>query len=78
MTKKGIASASADFGLIALAYNLKRLMNLGWIPKKQLKHFINAIKTLFKVIKKTENQILDEILLFRKIRIHDMLYIKYS
>ncbi|SHJ93292.1 Transposase [Arenibacter nanhaiticus] len=29
MTKKGLRSASADFGLIALAYNLKRMLNLG-------------------------------------------------
>ena len=28
MTKKGIKRASADFGLIALAYNLKRMINL--------------------------------------------------
>jgi len=28
MTKKGIKRASADFGLIALAYNLKRIMNI--------------------------------------------------
>ena len=27
MTKKGIKAASADFGLIALAYNLRRLFN---------------------------------------------------
>ena len=29
ITKKEIDCASTDFGLIALAYNLKRLMNLG-------------------------------------------------
>ncbi|WP_238719003.1 IS1182 family transposase [Pelagihabitans pacificus] len=29
VTKKGIDRASADFGFIAIAYNLKRLMNLG-------------------------------------------------
>jgi transposase len=28
MTKKGIPAASADFGLIAIAYNLKRMFNL--------------------------------------------------
>jgi len=28
MTKKGITRASADFGLIALVYNLKRIMNI--------------------------------------------------
>lgn len=29
MTKRGLESASADFGLIALAYNLKRMLKLG-------------------------------------------------
>lgn len=34
MTKKGIAGASADMGLIALAYNLRRIFNiLGKAPK---------------------------------------------
>ena len=28
ITKKGIPAASADFGLMALAYNLKRMFNL--------------------------------------------------
>lgn len=77
MTKKGIASASADFGLIALAYNLKRLIKLGWIPNDRLKHLINTIKLfLEQLIKRTENLILAEILLFREIRIHDMLHLK--
>ncbi|UOY05796.1 IS1182 family transposase [Muricauda sp. SCSIO 64092] len=42
ITKKGIASASADFGLTALAYNLKRMFNLGWKPK------ISVLKAFFK------------------------------
>ncbi|PZX36241.1 DDE family transposase, partial [Nonlabens dokdonensis] len=28
ITKKGIQNASADFGLIAIAYNLKRILNI--------------------------------------------------
>jgi hypothetical protein len=28
MTKKGIKRVSADFGLIALAYNLRRIINI--------------------------------------------------
>lgn len=36
MTKKGIGAASADFGLMALAYNLRRLYNLGIVPKTLL------------------------------------------
>ena len=31
-TKRGLEAASADFGLMAIAYNLKRLLNLGWKP----------------------------------------------
>lgn len=50
ITKNGIQSASADFGLIAIAYNLKRILN---ILKQQGKHALiyatklyNAILTL--------------------------------
>jgi len=38
LTKKGIAAASADFGLIALAYNLKRIMNLKVAVKNGIKN----------------------------------------
>jgi hypothetical protein len=47
MTKKGKQGASADFGLIALVYNLKRLINLGWKPKTT---FIRYLKVLYKLI----------------------------
>ena len=47
MTKKGKQGASADFGLIALVYNLKRLINLGWKPKTT---FIRYLKVLYKFI----------------------------
>jgi len=40
ITKKGIKAASADMGLIAIAYNLKRLFNL----KVDMKSLISAIK----------------------------------
>jgi transposase len=52
ITKKGIPAASADFGLIALAYNLKRLINLGWRPKTSPKHFPNLIKNLIDSIQR--------------------------
>jgi hypothetical protein len=41
LTKKGIQAASADFGLIAIAYNLKRLLNI----KGQ------TLKTLFRSLR---------------------------
>ncbi|MGB5820859.1 MAG: IS1182 family transposase, partial [Saonia sp.] len=53
MTKKGIAPASADFGLIALAYNLRRLFNLKKIidrPKTFLPGLWELLKTPWKSI----------------------------
>jgi len=47
MTKKGIQAASADFGFIALAYNLKRLVKIGWKPKNR---FISQIKSIYTTI----------------------------
>ena len=47
MTKKGIPAASADFGLIAIAYNLRRLFNLKTIKAP----LYNVLKKLFKVLK---------------------------
>ena len=48
MTKKGKKAASADYGLIALVYNIKRLIKLGWKPKNNsilhIKHLYNTIK----------------------------------
>jgi len=45
MTKKGIKRASADFGLIALAYNLKRMINLIGVKEltKELKSVLLII-----------------------------------
>lgn len=43
MTKRGIKAASADFGLIALAYNLRRLFN----SKIGLQHLIVALFLAF-------------------------------
>jgi transposase len=49
MTKKGIKRASADFGLIALVYNLKRIMNI--VSFEDLSHsFKKAIEALLSVI----------------------------
>jgi len=47
ITKKGIPSASADFGLMAIAYNIKRMFNLGW-------HTANKLKNVFKSIFNTK------------------------
>jgi len=47
ITKNGIQSASADFGLIAIAYNLKRILN---ILKQQGKHALIYPTTLYNAI----------------------------
>jgi hypothetical protein len=48
MTKKGIKRASADFGLIALAYNLKRMINIMGI-KEVLEELRRLVLSLFKL-----------------------------
>ncbi|AEM71611.1 transposase IS4 family protein [Allomuricauda ruestringensis DSM 13258] len=58
ITKKGMPAASADFGLIALAYNLKRLMKLGWEAKRNMKQPICALKMLLINLKRLENAFL--------------------
>jgi len=50
MTKKGIKRASADFGLIALAYNLKRIMKLIVDGKNLMKSFTDGLKCFFKLL----------------------------
>ena len=57
MTKKRIASASADFGLIALAYNLRRLLNLK-IPFQCPENFFFGLSRLKEAIWKTISQLL--------------------
>jgi len=47
ITKKGITAASADFGLIALTYNLKRLINLGYKPKNPPLALVNHLYKVF-------------------------------
>ncbi|MEJ4087649.1 transposase, partial [Galbibacter orientalis] len=47
MTKKGMPSASADFGLIAIAYNLRRLFNL----KIDIKGLVIGIKLVYMTLK---------------------------
>lgn len=49
MTKKGIKRASADFGFIALAYNLKRIINILGIEEllEQLRVIILSLFKLF-------------------------------
>jgi hypothetical protein len=49
ITKKGIQSASADFGLMAIAYNLKRILN---IIKEQRKQTFILYKQRYKAILK--------------------------
>ena len=49
MTKKGIKRASADFGLIALTYNLKRIINIMGIKEliEQLRRLVLSLFKLF-------------------------------
>jgi hypothetical protein len=47
ITKEGIQRASADFGLIALAYNLKRMLNIAQAGKGKLKTLLNQLLGLF-------------------------------
>jgi len=65
-TKKGIQAASADFGLIALAYNLKRLIKLGWSTKIGKNHPNKAMKALFLASKILKNEILAHMTLLMK------------
>lgn len=46
ITKRTIESASADFGLIALVYNLKRIMNIIKAPKSNKKHCLSHFRSL--------------------------------
>lgn len=50
MTKKGIKRASADFGLMALAYNLKRIMKLISEGKGVIKSYIDGLICFLKQI----------------------------
>lgn len=66
ITKKGIRSASADFGLIALAYNLKRLIKLGWKPKINSKFLkVNSI-TIYKALNRVKTVVSINILHLKK------------
>jgi hypothetical protein len=57
LTKKGIQAGSADFGLIAIAYNLKRLLNIKE-QSKNLRTLIRSLKTLLIPVKKARKSIL--------------------
>ena len=67
MTKKGISRASADFGLIALAYNLKRIMNILSFNdlsdglKKALQALLSTILSLLEPHKLTFKRIPNQI-----------------
>lgn len=50
MTKKGLESASADFGLIALTYNLKRLINIIATHKGHINTFFEMLYYAFRTI----------------------------
>ena len=52
ITKRGIPAASADFGLTASAYNLKRLIKLGWKPNTCQKQFLDLLKNLIRPLQK--------------------------
>ena len=51
LTKKGIPAASADLGLMLLAYNLRRLINLGIAFKKVIKRSLLRILKLLEGLK---------------------------
>lgn len=57
ITKKGLESAGADFGLIALTYNLKRLLKIMTTRTDHKNTFFemlyNAIKTIFGLLKRS-------------------------
>jgi hypothetical protein len=60
MTKKGIKQASADFGFIALVYNLKRLINILGI-QMLLKEFNTLINRLLRIILSLQRALTHEI-----------------
>ena len=68
ITKKGMPTAGADFGFIALAYNLKRLIKLGWKPEIRAKHRTNILKTLLITVKRSKDEFLAHISAFMKIQ----------
>lgn len=68
ITKKGMPAASADFGLTALAYNLKRLMKLGWEAERNIKQPMSTLKMLFIYIKWPKNGSLANISIFMKLQ----------
>ncbi|WP_276166434.1 IS1182 family transposase [Zobellia alginiliquefaciens] len=67
ITKKGIPAAGADFGLIALAYNLKRLIKLGWKPEIRENHRTNILKKPLLTVKRLKDGVLSHISEFMKI-----------
>lgn len=50
LTKKGIPAASADLGLMLLAYNLKRLINLGTTFNNVPDHVLSLVLMLYKAL----------------------------
>lgn len=51
LTKKYLSRASADIGLMMLAYNLRRIMNT--IGKKELREYLSVLNNLFSKINET-------------------------
>lgn len=66
ITKKGIPGADADFGLIALAYNLKRLIKLGWMPEIRAEHRWKTLKKTLMTLKSQKDGVLALISTFIK------------
>ena len=52
MTKRGISAASADMGLIALAYNLRRLFNIRASKPKELSGMFKVLFMSILVLKR--------------------------
>ena len=48
LTKKGITRASSDVGLMFIAYNLRRILNI--LTQDQLKEYLRILLSLFLII----------------------------
>jgi len=68
ITKKGIHAASADFGLTALVYNLKRLMKLGWEAGRNLNRPTGNLQTFSMSLKRPKDVSLANISILMKVQ----------
>jgi transposase len=79
LTKRGLAAAAADAGLMALAYNLKRLFRLGYLPKNCVDALFNRLKAYMRLYEHIQHAIRPKILfleyvLFFTPKVHKLTY----